>query len=466
MSGALPGASPVGDASAEWSEDCDLTDSLLGAAWNTLVGTDTGCRWLTGQEIDYANVSATDAHATAVGIHEGQNSYLTTTNNFMQDTRSVAFMKAKLTLINELQNGSTEANATAAANATVEEYYSNIQYNLVQDYNQRAAQIFYLGNQTSVEMRHVYDSGSATVPSDLYRLDEQQGDPTVSSVLLENGTVIYATSIYLKDTSGYTLQFDTDPAETDFWVETKPPTGSYQAVFESDPYEQTYTDLGNQSTQVKSNIDVYATSFYSQYNGSEFNSTEVAQLDPTLIASQASTEYNSTGYYSYAAMQLAAMGASGDLNVSHTIEITNGTNTSTYEGTLFYTGSDASAGWDTNTTYNVTDYNGTLYFAYQNNNSSGIIDVGQEGTEFTLTSATNTDTGESVTTTVPQEYVYEETNASNLQEELDRLQTVRDEYEEAKSSSGSLDLGGGVGTEDKAIIAGAIVVLLLAVIKG
>ena len=103
ISGFVPGASPVGDASAEW-KDCTLADPLLGAAYNTLIGADSGCRWESGTSADYENMSATDAYASGIAMRDATNSYVSTTGNFLENGRAVAMSKAKIEMVNELNN--------------------------------------------------------------------------------------------------------------------------------------------------------------------------------------------------------------------------------------------------------------------------------------------------------------------------------------------------------------------------
>lgn len=429
LSGVGGPASPVSTAAADWSEECELTDTLIGAAWNTLIGADSGCRWESGTHTDWENVTATDGYASALSMKDAADSYTTTTGNFMENTRTVAYSKAKITLINELNNGSSVSVAQNEVNQTVREYYSRIQLEAAKDFGAKAMHAHYLANSTGLTAE-VGDSNPYATPMN-------------AKITLINGTVGRYHTIGWDDGTYVRYYILTDerslqPQSTNGGYEdlqvTDPDNGGQTTVLSTEPYWSIVNSAKSQSNQVLANMDPYVDEVYAQYAAGEINSTNLAMNDPTVIANEASTSLNSTGYYGHASIMLASLGAGGDVNVSHTVETSDGT---VMNGTLFYTAQDApETGWATNTTYNFSDYNGTFYYSVaRNDGTAGIVDLENYGENFTLTKATNTKTGESVETTVVHRYTYDSTNVSALAEEIERLQELREEYEHQKTSA-------------------------------
>jgi hypothetical protein len=440
-------ASMTDTASAEWV-DCSLSDSLIGAAYNTIVGATNDCRWESGTAADYANVTATDAYASALALKDSTESYTTTVANFQANSRSVAYSKAKISVVRSLENGSGANVMSNNANQTTRDYYSRQIASVLTDWNAKAEQIDHL---SSTPLQHsIIDDGTDT--GNLFRTE--QGNYT-----LPNGTQHPVTVLVGHHTGGYfgiaPVDLGSSRDADSKWVTATDPSGSNTVrVLDGDAHGNLIREAENQSQQVQANMWQYAQGVESQYQAGELNATTMYQNDPTLLAQEASTSFNSTGYYGYAAVQLASIGYSGDLNQSHVVEV-GGAN---YTGTLFF--SDAGTTFNTGQSYDFENVSGSVYMAVSDgpNNASGIVRLDHRGTSFVIHEATNTKTGEAVTTTTPQRYVYQTADATALSSEIDRLQELRTVYEEQATNAGT---GINLGTEDKAIVAGAVLVLLL-----
>ncbi|WP_256545929.1 hypothetical protein [Halobellus inordinatus] len=398
------------------------------------------CTWT---KEDSENISATDGYAQALAVKDSADSYLTTQENFQQDTRKVAFTKAKIQLVNDLNNGSSESLAEANAHAEVEEYYSQIQYNVIQDFNSKVLQLQYLWTQTPTSIK-------VNGNTDYFGWDN-------TTVTLANGTDITAYGV--ASTNGdYSYAFRIGTSKS--IAVQDPDTGNWDTISDSQRWTDVVNGFGSQSDQVTSNMANITSGYYDEYQEGDLTSEDLARIDPTTIASEAATEYNSTGYYSYAAINLAAIGAGGDLNTSHTVSV----GSTTLNGTLYYTADDITS-FETGSTYDMDAANGTFYMAVQQSDGSKVVNLRKYGQNITIKSATNTKTGESVQTTETQQYVYESTNATALQEELDRLRTLREEYEELATSDtggGGVDGSSGLGAIDQNVIvvAAAVAVVL------
>lgn len=459
--------SPTGTAAADWSQECDIGDSLFGAAYNTIIGADSGCRWESGDSVDYENITATDQYSRALGVQDSTDSYVTQTGNFMEDSRTVAYSKGKISLINDLNNGTPVSEAKAAANDTVEDYYAQVQANIVADYNSKAAQWEYMmgGGVVSVSTN---TGTSQTIGSSGSGMEEI-GYWENQTYTLVNGSTRNVSVFWSESAGRYWAPSFVDVSKNDLNMDAiGPESGDVITAVPYNAHGGLLEAASAQSAQVQANLAPYADSVFAEYTAGELNATDLARLDPSVIAAEASTDLNSTGYYSFAAIQIAAIGGQGDLNVSHSVEVyddsTSTAANASWNGTLFYTGDDAPEGWNTSERYNISDYGGTFYFVVSpedTNKSAYVVDMAQHGSEFTLTSATNTQTGESVNSTQTQKYVYDSTNASELAEEIDRLEELREQYENANTGGAGgigFDLG---GTQTGFMLALVLVVFFL-----
>jgi hypothetical protein len=458
----------TGSASAEWA-DCDLTDPLLGGAYNTLTGADSGCRWESGDQTNVEGLSATDAYSSGLALKDSADSYVTTTDNFAEDTRTVAYSKAKIAMVQALNNGSSVSVAQQEMNRTVDDYYSRAQMSVIRDWNAKMEQIEYFQN-TPVAMDANIQTEATTKTWDNLNY------PKTTQFTLANGTQANVTVFQAKTGTAIGPVGDSSTNVEPARIRLKHPNTSDTAIIldttdygminlhESPDSDFSKTDLlgqfGPQSQQVKDNLAPYSQTVYNQYQAGEIDDTDLARMDPAVIGNEASTDLESSGYYGHAAIMLASIGASGNLNASHTIDTASGT---TLNGTLYYTGDDLpAAGWETGTTYNHSNYNGTAYMAVQKNNGNAtIVDLENYGASFTIREATNTQTGESLNTTKTQTYTYNSTNATALADEIDRLRQLRESYknQESGGGGGGFDFGG--NSTAIAIAAGAAAVLLL-----
>lgn len=473
----LGGASPVQRAQAEWSEECDITDSLLGAAYNTITGAATGCRWIAGDQTDVENLTATDAYATSLALKDSQDSYVSTTNNFVQNTRTVAMSKAKIEVVNGLNNGDSVSVTHNEVNQTIRDYYSRVEVEIIKDWNAKARQIDYLTN-TSLSMT-LYAQTSAGVGGEI----TNEGAPSpypATNYTLRNGSQIEVWA--LGDAPYPVTPVGEGNGYDGYVVANDPSSGSSPEVLDTSKYgyigmsynpqdhasanAQLLNQIQAQSQWAVDNMAEYVPAVYDQYAAGEIDSTDLATSDPSVIASEASTSYNDTGYYSYAAIQLAAVGVGGNVNVSHQLVTGDGTN---LNGTLYYTDSDTPAdGWATGTTYNFSDYNGTFYFVRSEDTGSRVVELSTYGENFTIQQATNTDTGEEVTATQIQTYTYSTANASNLAAEIEKLKELRAEYQ-AQQTTGDVGCVAACGDGSSVfpkngliyVVIGAAAVLLL-----
>jgi len=362
-------------------------------------------------------------------------------SNFGEDTTSVAWSKAKLEIVNNLNAGNSSSVTMGEANETVRDYYTAQQREYLQMYSRGAQQAKY-----AYQTNSSYVSASADA--------SYVGYATVEVTLI-NGSTTNITTYIANDGGANWLMVPVPESKATVLNASKSSYDLHQADDYPDVVDVLYTAPssdystveaitlmdwwdGNQrfysqSQQVQDNVAAYVPDVYDQYQQGELNTTDI--VDPQTLASQAASDYNDSGYYSYAATNLASLGYSGNLSSAVEVSTANGT----MSGTLFYTGDDVS-NFTVNETYDPSTMNGSVFMAVQDGENGTIRELGT----FTVESATNPETGESMQEVGVEEYTYESTNASKLGNELDRLAELRDEYESMESSgTGTGDSGSG-----------------------
>ncbi len=499
LSGVGGPVSPVGSAEAGVTEQCQF-DAYLTDVVETSIGIQLGQSVLCQEVLDgdTDNTTAVDAKSAALSMQSGVDSTTAARENLAQDSRSVAWMKAKLTLINELNNGSSVAEAKTAANQTVEDYYALQQSNLIEDWNARASHLLYLDSVPNVSVH--FESGASTyeVNSSFREIGAEtelvNGSRKYARALArdgsEEGTALYPYQ-HIAQADSQPVQeseFENDTIRT-WWTNVGDGTdgrtdvvtdeGEVENVLHANnDYNARFTAAQTASTQVKDNVAVFADDLFAAYAAGDINETDLASMSPTTIGSQAATDYDSTGYYGFSNAQLAAMGLDGDTNASHVIETTrtvvnetDGTTETqnvTVTGTLFYTGSDGQV-FNNSSTYDPANLGGQVYMtvsSIEDTQSGSALEADRfmhVSNPFTIVSTTNAQTGESMDATEMEVRDYTTTNTSNITEQLDELRELRDYYESQQTAAGvggfSLNFG---GTGTGMLIALAAVVVLLA----
>jgi len=433
--------------------ECDGTDFLLsmaangGLIGNQILSGDCALRFSDDEDA----TTDLDHYQQGVSYESQSDGFLTSYENFGQDTRSVAWSKAKITIVNSMNDGNTSSATKTLANETVDDYYSQQQAEIVRQWDRvvRSAEYTWSATNGSVTFNNNQLAGFATVEVELYNgttmwtrvpVDDTNGADIPLAGLTRTGNNKNHTGVSSNDDGSYWNSVERDDNNLE-WVD---PDGSDNArPIGNNRLYNLGNDISSQRAQVKDNIDQYVDGVYTDYQEGELNTTDVA--DPTTLAGQAATEYNDSGYYSFASISLASLGYAGNMNSSVTVSTANGT----VDGTLFYTADDLD-GFTVGETYDPSTLNGTVYMAVQEDDNNGTVRILDD--TFTIESATNPETGESMDNVSVEEYTYDSTNSSELASELDRLSELRQEYEDMSS--------GGSGGGDSGASSNLLLVLL------
>jgi len=451
------------------SADCGVDDAIRGTYAVVDPEVDCGLYNNRNEELDKKDVLA-----QAEGMDESERLYTTTRQNLNQDIRGIMWMKGKAAAIEAMNNGSTEKETKAAFRGAVNDYATLLLLNDLRNYEQRAIELSYMsgeigGGPSSAPYELNTGTETAWASWDLY--NGTTVNVTTPTIIADNGNV-YSPNLFPSATGYDRISWNGRSHQTggNNWVNAVP-SDSADSAFYTDPsnaeataydtrplghLQSTYNDT---SGQVIANGEGWITNIYAEYNAGEIPTASL--YDPVTLASEASTEYNSTGYYAYRNAELSAIGLSGDVNVSHVIDTqitassfaqadnqTNASYSSTaynasIEGTVFISGaSDVTL--ETGQTYDPSTMSGTPYMtvasATDRDTGESIDDLGGtiELTEpFTIDSATNTQTGESVSVTSSQDKNYESVNLTEYERTIDRLRAERNRLENTGPSSSS-----------------------------
>jgi hypothetical protein len=459
LSGVGPGGGAVGTASA-WEMgtegECDALDYTVHLVSFQEVNGDS-CDLRFGDESDLS--SHTDHYQQGQSWNQSLGGYHQATSNFGNDTTALAWSKAKITIVNNLNDGNTSSVVKGEANETVRDYYSQQQLMLLNRYEEYYISANYTRSANSNYIEYYKTNTGDTLSfKGLAETEITLANGTTvwkhMPIVYDAGNVIHV-PIRVSATTGNYRDNDASvangiQADSHALRYTAPSTG-YNPVgplLGNDKYDA-WDKWADQEAQVTANVNTYVDGVYSEYQQGEINATDIA--DPQTLAQQAATDYNSSGYYSYAATNLAALGYAGDMGSSFHVTTAN----NSYNGTLFYTADDVDQ-FETGTTYQLSSLNGSAYMAVQKDNGNGTIIRLKE--DFTVESITDTSTGEAMTNTTIESYTYDSTNSSNLADEIARLSQLREEYEQAQTTGGTggFDLGGNTG-----VIAGLLAVVAL-----
>jgi hypothetical protein len=468
MVGGLGGpASPVGTAEATTTLTFPGCDSPIARAVYAVAGGLGVCQYGAQEQL-----TATDAYAAGVGMKDSSDRFIRTTENFQQDTTSVAWSKAKISIVNGLNDGLSKSEVKAKANGTVSEYYATQQKNVINEFSSKMERVAYLSDQTG----GAYYQGNSNIATD-------DGSGLSTSMWVSNATGSAHYQLVNGEQHNYSIlvssdgsgQYNPNAIQLDYQYSSNysyphpmdgktvsqgselplgiaDAEGNITQIHDRDSFGNRLGEIRNQHQQVEDNIGSFVDAVYAEYTAGEIDSTDLVASDPTTIATQAATDYDSTGYYGLSNAQLAALGLSGQTNASHIVETTTpeGENR-TIEGTIFYTGEDGIS-FTTGDSYDPSSLSGEVYMSVASlkdangteQESSGFYHVTEP---FTIVEATNTKTGETVTNTTMETRDYSSTNATALAEELERLKDLRAYYESqipTGTSGGATDSSGGL----------------------
>ena len=400
-------------------------------------------------------------------------------NTVLGGARTLAWTNGKASFMDALEVNKSRAVARQWASENVTQYYTVTQTNLYRQFNSSMKEMKYLagvhaghsslGDAFSMVPTEAYDFVNKSLPAANFSTAEVtliNGStlPLVEAHMggmwssLSGQTTIEVTvtphSARLQD--GGTSHFGGD-------IAIKANYGQNRSVVVNSTQFRTVSDaLINQEAQMTTNIEAWANQTYDAWEAGDVNITDIQ--DPSTLAQEFATSYNSTGYYAYAGADLALMNVGTSMNNSFQVEVYQPNNMTREEfGQIYTNWEPAATGGDlvVNHTYNISKTTETVYIA--TNDGLELIE-----NDFRITEMRNVKTGEQVNRTVIHHYNRQTANATLTEEQLQQmteLMTLLNEREAAAAGGGGggwPDLGfGGAGLPIGLLVAagGALVLL-------
>lgn len=400
--------------------------------------------------------TALDIYSAASAAAQSWDEFNTVAQNYLSDTRTVAFAKAQAAAIEAIDAGKTEAEVRQAAVDAVRDYYTKRQLNY---YRAAETKLVTLKN---LALRAQNESG---VSGTLVELDEVASGSTYPysfiettqnrSLTLINGTSASFTAVIAERSGNYRSIFGvrwssstslstkepikplTDDKTFDVQVDGVDTETSFVA-FDLDEAEAYARDLKNASNQIEANAEKWVNGTYSNFTSGNLNATEY--INPLTLAQEYATQYNQSGYFAYAAASLASIGYEiPDLNQTGSMVVAY--NGSTYTGLLASQNTPPNGTWEAGRTYDADLIQGVQVLLTQ---SSGQIEL--DGTFQIL--EIQTVNGTQINSTTSQTYSYQTINNTqylNLQEQLTELRKELESREPPAAGGGGGGLIGGGG---------------------
>lgn len=250
-----------------------------------------------------------------------QDQFITEMNNTLENSRSIASIKAKAEIAEAINNGTTDVSEISTrVNNTIEDYYAVRQHNFKNRWDTFAYQVNY--TVTAIDN----DSGIAL--TDVFSMDGASLSNIVVdgvTVTLVNGTTVESRRISLRDGTGernftvartenYGLELDAQTS-TDGSIKNVSSrtlvSGSSSAYTE---WEALWLEFESSVSNMKANYGPdFVEAVVAQYRAGDLNTSELISAE--TLANEWSTGYNQTGSSVYRWANYAAIGVDApDLN--------------------------------------------------------------------------------------------------------------------------------------------------------
>ncbi len=459
------------------SHNCDTSDAAVYAFSFTYVNNDK-CG---NNHVEHAveEVREAEGEKTKVDIYsaagaqkDSEELQQTITDNYLQDTESVAWMKAEVAMAEAYKNGSSKTQTKVAAKEAIAKYYSQKQLNLIKSWNSSTTSAKYLTNRSKQEgtISGAYTHVSFTNYDDYGYQDYESGDYhyelklNSQDVQLVNGSNAPSQTLYLHaDWSGHSNShdfhhikvndgnvtwnangqggkgdFDGTYGQRFYEVEIWAPNSNYDdmSYLNFEKYKSQWNKIETQNNELQNESDQFIEQVWTSLENGEIDSTELISRNTQMF--EYGTAASENGSYYDIIGATAGMGiATPELNSTGSMTIKYEGNT--MNGMLF--GNAPNGTWDVGTTYNTSNFNNTVMFA----STTGKLE--ELNGEFTLTEATDKE-GNEQDTVVTKEYNYKTANSSELKSQMDSLLALTQELEDRSASVG----GSGTSSSNNRIL--------------
>ena len=438
-----------------------------------------------------SEVSATEPDEVQFDIYENwatisdkREQFVTEKKGFLDTSFGMVQAKAKLEIIEQRKNGSTQAEAQSAALEIVDDYYTRLQVSTLASQEREVVAhnetIETINTTDNLGYLQVYEQNGALCGG---ASSESRFGFGQKNLTLYNGSQrTYSTLRYEEDddTGGcvsYNMTaFDGSYTRNDI-LDIESGTGIQTDSLEPVNYSQILGSVESDRDTVRNNVINMTSFYYNEYSDREADNLSVSdELGPLETLITASTNYDTTGSYSYLALTQAQAGHASNSSYAFHVQWNN----RTAWGQLFV-GSDAFNGTlEVNKTYDGSDE--TVIFVH--NTENGKATETDINSQFKILEMRDTSTSEEVNSTKVQVVDFYTDGVQDLNNQLDEARTLHSNVTECPDCGGgiigptgswfadlfnglfpdlpdlSADAVGGVA------VTGSIVLLLIAVILG
>lgn len=466
-------------------QDCDVSDSAISAFINSLINPNGDeCRFnptdstldLDGTQDKVELYSAASAEKTSL------DSYNTAMDNYLNDTESVAWMKAQVAVAEAYEDGKTKEQARIDARRAIADYYAVKQKNDIARWNATvsAAEVSIeersesepINNSTFVTKDDFaqVDSGSGWAVSKTYEglntssvtlVNDSSADVLAYNYTIGDGynSVNTYETYYVTPARHEWLQIDGNFGWGFRGWEIAAPNSNYDSMtfIEHQSFADRWARYETKNDDLQAEASNFVNATYDDFAAGNINSSDVISANTAMFeygtqsGSDSTSLYDSTAALALMGFDVPDMQSSGLMNVTDQ----SGTANVTYQG-LVLARSAPNGSWSANTTYNASAIDGPVFIATATGEK-----VDLDGT-FTITEITARD-GSSVQSQNTTQYVYKTTNTSEFVNMTNELESLRQDIEEREQSSGGSGGSGGLDSQALgiALLVGAAAVLLI-----
>ena len=403
---------------------------VSGGITGTLAAWKLGIRdWIFGSNDADEELWKDDIRANAVTLEDNRDNVLSSAELSNDALFGDAMAEGRAQAVQELNNESTESEAKDAVQATIEDYYSDVERVIVNAYNNevfRIEQDDANADNIGIKFGSVFETDfeDVAIVSDSYTLPNGEELETYE-VVKDNGDKVMT----LDDGSGVGLVTESSEEHN----------GAVYA--DGNAHYNLIQDVRDTRSNAITNVNEIVENIYENNEAGDLDVSE--ELSALELVNALSTDYSETGSYDFAAALLARTGQPTDLDSAFKIDYQS----EELEGALFASDAVVSESVEVGQTYNGAD--GNAVFVAQQETEAELIELEEE---FTVTSITSLDDGSELDNTTLQESDVYNQEVTDIQNELNELQ---DSFEEATSGF----TGGFFGSSGNLYLVLAIVAL-------
>jgi hypothetical protein len=291
-----------------------------------------------------------DAYAQALAAEDTGEFGTTNYQNQLQYSRNNCLCKVKAGVIDDLKAGNNISTAKANANETIDEHYSAVQNNVIEQHGSQVTGLYYsadvLRSLGITDTMWSDTEGSVEDFSNNIHMSNPDWaiELTTRTVTLKNGETKNATIMDISgsnDPAGEYRLYPFDPAEAEtpnhpdgrqqgVWmyepgktdVTHSRTTENATYVYDEQEWANTWDEIDAEEQYVTDNSMTYIEEVYAQYDESDFDDSDAAELRDSCDLQTLATNKDSTGSNDWVRIQGATTGLDSDVNSSFTIEYT------------------------------------------------------------------------------------------------------------------------------------------------